>query len=156
MEWQFEAALKKGEVLAYLAGDGVYSIRDEWDAGPTDMTAAFQAMEGHLLRDETVRNAFLDALVMLARDPQKGWMAMEYLDSWFAFGRKEDLPGVPGSVLSKISASLLTNRTQLEKNHNWSGKAMQNGVWGIVESLNRVLFAEYGVNILAMGAVMEG
>jgi hypothetical protein len=150
MEGLFEDALARGDILEYLAGYACYGIEAPCDAAPTDTIAAFRLMETHLCTDEKVRRLVLDGLVVLADDEERGWIVMEYLDYLFALQGKMQLRMISDAALSRIADSLLANRSVYEKMLKWSGRAMENGIWGIVECLNRVIEAEYGVNVLAM------
>lgn len=144
----FPTALREGKLTDYLGGFPGYEIANPYANSPTDPDAAFSPIRLLIVEDEALRSKVLEAIRTLAEDQNYGWMAIYYLSALKSLESWKNVSLVTPDLIDAIANSLRKHRAALILNRNCVGADYQDGLWGDVRRMNKILTQKYNLTLL--------
>lgn len=133
------------EFLGGLKGFETFNPNSDF---PTFPEKVLDDLEEYLISSEESRQDFRKALVSLSADSRFGWVAIYYVSCKISFEQKHKISLVPQETIDQIGKNLLSNRDTHLTNKNWVGSTLQDGVWGDIKRMNKILFELDDISVL--------
>jgi hypothetical protein len=147
-EIKFTKAIAKGELVQYLGGYPAYFIQERFADMPTDYSAAFTPIDDRIQDDTELQQMIVDAIILLAKDPEYGWGAIHHLGNLAIIKRNKGVDLLSPDLLDEIASSLRLNKETFKALKKWEGKNHEDGVWSQVRVQNKILHLRHNITVL--------
>jgi hypothetical protein len=147
-EIKFKKAIEKGELVQFLGGFPDYYIQSRYADMPTEYDCAFDPIRARIKDDPHLRDAVLDAIKTLAKDPVYGWGAIYHIANLALVKQYEGIDLISPDLLSAVADGLKRNKEAYKALKRWDGQNHEDGVWALVRAKNRGLRLRHNITVL--------
>lgn len=142
-------AINCGKVKELLSGVAPYDFPNPDGNLPTDTALVIRTMAEELQQDAEFRTKIISGFEQLMDDPELCWLSAYYLIDLLNLEEFKKSAFITPNLIPLFQKGLEKNSSSLKHNKKWVGDIWENGIWGDMLRLNKIIFEAYGVHLLA-------
>lgn len=152
MKPEIQKLIAEDKLMELLGGFPNYRTLNPYAEVPTYPDTVLKELGDFLASGPEARLKFVDALEKLSKDLEYGWVSTYYLNINERMEKTFGFTLISDDTIKKVGENLYENREFHKSNREWLGADYEDGIWGAVKRMDKMLTERYGIKVLPIEA----